>query len=99
MPLLETIPGLYGTAIGTASGLKDFQDYLQGRLKVEDVLTELVHDGFLQHLPRLEHLCPQGKPTFDQGSFKTWLLSDSLSVTKQGRQVQDLVVTGVVAEV
>lgn len=82
MPLLESILTLYGTAIGTASGLKDLQDYLQGRLQVEDVLADLIEDGFRRHLPRLEHLCPKGKPTFDKRLFKACVGSGNATLVK-----------------
>ena len=82
MPLLETILGLFGGATGTASGLKDLQDFLSERLQVEDVLADLIHDNFRSHLPRLEHLCPQGKPTFDTKMFKVCLGSGDLTLKK-----------------
>src|SRR4051812_40183061 len=81
MSLLETILALYGTAVGTASGLKDLHDYLQERLQVDQVLANLIRDNFRIHLPRLKHLCPKGNPTFDDKMFKECLGSGSLSVT------------------
>ena len=80
MPLLEAILTLYGTAIGTGSGLKDLQDYLQEQLLVEDVLAKLISENFRIHLPRLEHLCPDGKPMFDGKIFKACLGSGSFTV-------------------
>jgi hypothetical protein len=82
MPLLETILSLYGAATGTASGLKDLQDFLQDRLQVEDVLADLIQVNFQNQLPRLEHLCPDGKPTFDKSCFKTCLGSGDLTLTR-----------------
>jgi hypothetical protein len=82
MPLLESILTLYGTALGTASGLKDLHDFLEGRLQVEDVVADLIQDGFQRHLPRLEHLCPKGKPTFDKQLFKACLSSGNLVLRK-----------------
>jgi hypothetical protein len=82
MALLETILTLYGTATGTASGLKDLHDFLQNRLQVEDVVADLICESFGTHLPRLEHLCPQGKPTFDRTLFKACLAAGTFTLTK-----------------
>jgi len=82
MPLLESILTLYGTIIGTASGLQNLKDFLKGQMQVEDVLANLIENGFQMHLPRLVHLCPQGKPTFDKNHFKSCINSSGISLKK-----------------
>ncbi|HEV2704538.1 MAG TPA: hypothetical protein VGV59_01360, partial [Pyrinomonadaceae bacterium] len=80
MALLEVILTIWGTAIGTASALKDLRDYLDGRVSLEDVLTELV-DGYFQfHIARLKHLCPDGDPQFVSEVFKEELSSVELNI-------------------
>lgn len=80
MALLETILALWGTAIGSASAAKDLQDFLSGRVSVEQALADLIEEAFHQHLPRLQHLCPDGKPEFRKGDFIALVESSQLHV-------------------
>lgn len=69
MPLLEAI--LAG--IGLASSATDIRGYIKEKLdegvQLEDVLAELVEEGFREQKPRLEHLCPDGVPMFHKDTF------------------------------
>src|SRR5438105_4242199 len=81
MPLVEMVLAAFGTAVGVGSGLKDLKDVLSDGVHLEKVVTDLVEEGFQQHLPRLEHLCPSGSPVFIKNDFKGALETEQIEVT------------------
>ena len=76
--LLEGIAGIAG--LGSAA--KDVCDVLRERLKLEDVLADLVDEKFQEHLPRLQHLCPDGSPKFDKQEFARKLRIQTFTLVK-----------------
>jgi len=80
MVLLETI--LAG--IGLASSATDIRGFIREkideRMQPEDVLAELVEEGFREQMPRLEHLCPDGAPLFHRELFTEELRNRDLVI-------------------
>jgi hypothetical protein len=81
MPLLEIIL----TGIGLASSATDIRGYIKEKLdegvQLEDLLAELIQEGFREQLPRLQHLCPAGTPMFHADTFAEELRNQDLQVS------------------
>jgi len=80
MPLFESILMVWETAVGIASGVKELRDFLNKKAGLEGVLSDLVEKGFQQHLPRLQHLCPDGVPCFDKKQFSKALITEDFKI-------------------
>jgi hypothetical protein len=76
--LLEGI----GSIAGIGSAIKDVHDVLKGRVDLEESLADLIEEKFVQHLPRLQHLCPSGVPEFFKSEFAQKLRKQTFALTK-----------------
>jgi hypothetical protein len=82
MPIVESILAIWGVAVGTASGGNELRLFLKDAVKLDAKLTELVNSAFLQHMPRLRHLCLSGEPSFDAAEFRRLVSTNDLNIQR-----------------
>jgi len=78
MPLWESVVAIAGNAIGLASATKDLRDFLNDLVKIEVVLADLTDEAFHQQVPRLRHLCLEGRVSFDKKAFSEALATANI---------------------
>jgi Cdc6-like AAA superfamily ATPase len=86
MGFIQAMLSFWSTVVGSASGLKDLKNFLSGRAKLEVEISKMVDGVFKQQMPRLQHLCPDGEPVFNQSEFTERLRNERFTI----KQTSDL---------